>query len=127
MTVGYAAQVYLAMATRYNALSGAAYKKLPNGPSLAEWRAYFKLAAAYRRDFADRLRGRIWPKVAAADITLLLRKDAQVAMYELRLAKTTDVAEFNRTYAAYRRLDFDASGLANAVRTNLGLPAVPIS
>lgn len=126
MTVEYAAKVYLAVATRYNKLSNAAYDKLSNDPTLAQWQTYYETYAEISRDFADRLRSRIWPPEAAADMKLLLRKNAEVALLALELSKADTVADFNHLYSTYEKLALQASGLANAVRTDLGLDPVPV-
>ncbi len=126
MTVEYAAKVYLAVATRSNKLRDVAWEKLPKYPTLAQFRAYYKTLASVGRDFADRLRVRIWPTEAAADVKLLLRKEAQAALYQLNLSKVKTWAEYDHLYYLYEKIALDASGLANAVRTDLGLEPVPV-
>lgn len=126
MSIEYAAKVYLAVATRSNKLRADAYAKLPTNPKLSQWRTYFKTSAAISRDFADRLRSRIWPPEAAADMKLLLRKRAETALLELTLSKATDWTEFDHLYATFDKLALQTAGLANAVRTDLGLDPVPV-
>lgn len=126
MTVAYAAKVYLAVATRTNKLDDVLKAKQPKTWTLTQARVYYAKLAGYSRDFADRLKARIWPPEAAADMKLLLRATAREGLYELTLSKAKTWAEFDRVAATLEKISLDRSGLANAVRTDLGLAPVPI-
>jgi hypothetical protein len=120
-----AAAAYLAAATTANAAQNAIYKAYPKTfTSLAQAKHYWSQIEAVERTFLTTIFAISYPSFMKADVDAQIADETKVVADYAQLAANPNDSV---AYAANQSDNTTATGAANIVRHDLGLPQVPLT
>jgi hypothetical protein len=121
-----AGAAYLAAAGAFNKAETVLNKKYAIFGTLARARAYYRADIALRSAFITELKKIVPPADTAADLHTLIGREATEQALEVEGSGVTTAAHLTSVQSASVGADRAAIGAANLVRSDLGLPPVPL-